>query len=226
MFDRASSVFFRVCLFAALLLPPLAAGAASAHAAGPRLVLADYLPWFDNWDDCRIVKDDKPRERYHSDDSGAIGRHVEQAAGAGIDAFVVHWVSPGDRTDNNLGQVLDRAAGRPFYATVYFEYPYFTGLRSAPEVADALRQLIDRHMGHPNWLRWNGKPVSFFGNMPRIGTAPGQTPLQAWRWVRDQVDPGRGQVWMAEGLPQYLSVFDGLYYYKVTHAPAPNAFLG
>ncbi len=79
MFDRTSSVFFRVCLFAACCRPWRPVQPAPTPPAP--LVLADYLPWFDNWDIFCIVKDDKPRERYHSDDSGAIGRHVEQPAG-------------------------------------------------------------------------------------------------------------------------------------------------
>lgn len=196
--------------------------------AGERLVLADYFAWYDNWDLCNVSGGDRPAEPYHSDDSGAIRRQVKQALGAGIDGFTLHWVGQGDRTDGNFAKLLQQSRGTRFASTVVVEQHFFQGRRSLDDVAAALRYLMDRYAGDPNFLRWGGRPVLFFVDMDRIDGANGIAAARdAWAEVRRRVDPGRQAIWIAEGdnsaLP-YLDVFDGLYTYRVVHRGMPSAY--
>src|SRR5690606_22466868 len=68
-------------------LPVLAAP--SAQSAAAPLVLAFYYTWFDEntWTYDKLS--DLPAEPYVSRDRGVMGRHIDQARAAGIDAFLV-----------------------------------------------------------------------------------------------------------------------------------------
>lgn len=197
---------------------------------GGRLVLANYFAWFDNWDECSISAGDRPSQPYNSDDGGAIRRHVDQALGAGIDGFTLHWTGAGSRTDANFERLLDVSQGTGFRSTVVFEQHFFHGTQSVDQVADALRYVMNRYAAHPNFLRYGGRPVVFFVDMGRIGGHGGNRAAAAAAWadVRSRVDPRREAVWIAEGdnsaLP-YLGVFDGLYTYRVVHKGLPQAYL-
>jgi hypothetical protein len=75
---------------------------------------------------------------------------------------------------------------------------------------DNLRHLHSVHAAHPGYLRVQGRPVVFFYNVSRL-------PVATWRGMRDQVDPDRSALWIAEGTSlAYLSVFDGHHLYSVT----------
>jgi hypothetical protein len=68
--------------------------------------------------------------------------------------------------------------------------------------------------------------VLFFTDLYRVPRAENQSPQQAWAVIRERVDPGGSAWWIGEGLEaSYLSVFDGLWVYKITHAVAPQAYL-
>ena len=74
------------------------------------LVLAFYYTWFDenSWAANRVP--DTPQERYVSRDRNVMGRQIEQAKAAGIDAFVVSWYGPrveNNQTETNLRALLD-----------------------------------------------------------------------------------------------------------------------
>ncbi len=188
-----------------------------------RLVLAHYFAWYDDqgWDDCNISAGDKPREPYHSDDPLAIARHIQMALDVGLNGFALHWFAPGDRTDRNFETLLARSEGLDFSATIVFSRHIWHG-RPAPSsqtISQALRYVLDHHAGHPNFLRLNDKPVIFFIDVYRVPTPTGQTPPQFWTAIREEVDPQRQTWWIAEGLDaSYLSVFDGLYVFKISHA--------
>jgi len=207
-------------------LPP--AVPIATHPQVPRLVLASYLAWYDadGWQDCSISGGDQPLEPYSSDDPAAIARQVQQAMGAGIDGFLLHWYAPGERTDANLSQLLAQSQGTGFQSSVVFLRHLWPGSPAASQdtVAEALSYLIGTYGGHPNFLRLDGKPVIFFADMPRVPSG-GAGAVAAWQAIRDRVDPDRQSWWIAEGLdPSYLSVFDGLYVYKVTHATDPACY--
>ena len=197
---------------------------------GEKLVLGNYFAWYDadGWDACNISAGDKPLQSYGSDDPQTIARHVQMAMDGGLDGFTLHWFAPGERTDRNFATLLAQSQGKNFRSTVVFSRHIWHGSPAPTQqnVIEAVRYLLDTYSSHPNFLHYQGKPVIFFTDVYRVPVENGQTPQQAWAAIRRQVDPD-GQVWwIAEGLdPSYLTTFDGLYVYKITHADYPNDYV-
>lgn len=209
-----------------LILPSVLAGhpaAAASPAAlgGERLVLAFYYNWFDEntWRNEKVP--DFPTTLYTSRDRGAMARQIEQAQSAGIDAFVVSWYGPrieNNQTETNLRVLLDEAAARNFRIAIDFETqgPFFG---SSGDVTQALRTLLATHANHPAYLRVDGRPVIFFWRQQRFGVG-------AWQALRDEVDPGRQTLWIAEGVDiGFQQVFDGHHLYSVAWSADPGAQL-
>jgi hypothetical protein len=196
---------------------------------GERLALLNYFAWYDGtgWDDCNVSAGDKPAQPYGSDDPAAIARHVRLALEAGADGFTQQWFAPGERTDRNFETLLAQSQGTGLRSTVVFlRHIWHGGPASQADVVAALRYLLERYSGHPNFLRYQGRPVIFITDLYRVPLAAGQTPQQAWASIRAQVDPQGQTWWIGEGLdPLYLAVFDGLWVYKITHAAYPQAYL-
>jgi hypothetical protein len=184
--------------------------------------VAFYYAWFglDLWTPDKVP--DIPAVPYASTDGNAIVRHVEQAQGAGIDAFAVAWYGPvtrNNQTETNLRTMLEVAAQRGFHATVDFETrsPFF---HTQADIVGALRYLISDHAAHPGFLRYQGKPVIFFWAIQHVFTAPGQSAIDAWASIRQQVDPQHNTLWIAEGVDiEFLRVFDGHHLYNITWKP-------
>ncbi len=180
-----------------------------------RLVLAFYYTWFDenSWGPDRVP--DQPLARYASRDRAVMARHIEQAKGAGIDAFVVSWYGPrveNNQTETNLRALLDEAAARDFRLAVDFEVtsPFYG---DAGDVQAGLRALLATHANHPAYLRVGGKPVVFFWRQQRFD-------ISAWAAIRAAVDPNHNSLWIEEGVDVApLSVFDGHHLYSVTWNP-------
>lgn len=196
----------------------------AAPSGGP-LVVAFYYAWYglDQWKPGKVP--DIPAVPYASKDRNTIGRHVEQAQRAGIDAFAVAWYGPrgpNNQTEANFRAMLDVAGQRGFQATVDFETrsPFF---HNQADVVTALRHLIDNHAAHPAFLRYRGKPLIFFWAVGEVFTGQGQSPIDAWAHIRQQVDPGHNTVWIADGADiQFLRVFDGHHLYNITWKPPVN----
>ena len=180
-----------------------------------RLVLAFYYTWFDenSWNPGRVP--DVPAQTYVSRDRGVMGRHIDQAKGAGIDAFVVSWYGPrvdNNQTETNFRAMLDEAAARGFRLALDVEVtsPFFGG---PGDVQAALQTLLATHAKHPAYLKVGGKPVIFFWRQQRFGTG-------TWGAIRQAVDPGHNSLWIEEGVDvSPLSVFDGHHLYKVIWNP-------
>lgn len=207
-----------VTLLGFLLQSPRVASAAPANrplqqSSSDRLVLAFYYTWFDEatWTYDRLS--DLPAEPYVSRDRGVMGRHIEQARNAGIDAFVVAWYGPdGNQTEPNLAALLDEAAARGFKIAALFETdsPF---LGSVGASTTALQHLLSVHANHPAYLRVDGRPVVFFWRPTLYG-------VQVWANIRNQVDPNRNALWISEGVDtSYLAVFDGHHLYSNTWNP-------
>ncbi len=203
---------------------------ASLHAAAParpavlggeRLVLAFYYTWFDEatWRQNKVP--DFPATLYVSRDRAAMGRQIEQAQSAGIDAFVVSWYGPrveNNQTETNLRLLLDEAAARNFRIAIDFETqgPFFG---SNGDVTQALQALLATHANHPAYLRVDGRPVIFFWRQQRFGVG-------TWQNIRDAVDPGRQALWIAEGVDiSFQQVFDGHHLYSVAWSADPGVHL-
>jgi len=207
-----------VTLLGLLLQSPKLASAApverpSQQSTSDRLVLAFYYTWFDEatWTYDRLS--DLPAEPYVSRDRGVMGRHIDQAQNAGIDAFVVAWYGPeGNQTEPNLAALLDEAAARGFKIAALFETdsPF---LGSVGASTAALQHLLNVHANHPAYLRVDGRPVVFFWRPTLYG-------VQTWASIRAQADPNRSALWISEGVDtSYLSVFDGHHLYSNTWNP-------
>jgi Glycosyl hydrolase family 99 len=178
-----------------------------------RLVLAFYYNWFgpNDWQPGKLV--DAPKAPYTSSDRGVMGRHIDQAKAAGIDALLVNWYGPAtqnNQTETNLGPMLDEAAARGFRLAVDVDMnsPQFG---SAAALRSALTALLSGHAKHPAYLRSGGKPVIFFYHQSaRFST-------DTWAGIRAAVDPNHTSLWIEEGTDvSPLSVFDGHHLYSVT----------
>src|ERR1700704_3191369 len=102
------------------LTPSVARPADLAHP-----VLAYYYAWWDADNFQRTLF--QPPQPYNSDAPDVMQRHIQQAKSAGIDGFIVAWYGNGDRTDTNLGHLLDLGQQSGFSATIHFETPQFWG---------------------------------------------------------------------------------------------------
>lgn len=208
----------RRAVYAALLAALLIAGprqtAAVAQSSSDPLVLAFYYTWFDQntWSYDQLS--DLPAEPYTSSDRSVMGRHIEQAQRAGIDALLVAWYGPGggNQTEPNLTALLDEAAARGFKIGVLFETtsPFLDG---TGDVTAALQHLQSVHAAHPAYLRVDGRPVVFFWR-PTIYS------VDTWQAIRSQTDPDHSRLWISEGVDtSYLAVFDGHHLYSNTWNP-------
>jgi hypothetical protein len=184
----------------------------SAAQSGERPLLALYYPWFSPHNFGPGQTSDSPAEPYESDDPLVIARQIEQAQQAGIDGFVVAWLGPGNRTDQNLARILAQAARRGFKVSVYFETD---SMGDAEQVAANLSYLLSTYASQPAFLRRDGRPAIFFWRQQAHAPA-------TWANIRTQVDPERGSVWIAEGTTaDYFGAFDGLHLFNIAWAADP-----
>ncbi len=202
--------WIRFCLILLCLAGPLGASP-TPQAQSPGLVIAFYYAWFDLNTWSSGTTSDQPLAPYVSAERATIERHVAQAQAAGIDALAQAWYGPSgefNQTEPNLQTLLDVSAGRGLRVSVQFE-TYSPYLPADADVVNALSHLLDVHAAHPAYLRLDGRPVIFFWAQGRY--SPSQ-----WAAIREQVDPNRASIWMAEGAAEaYLGAFDGLYLYNV-----------
>ena len=188
-----------------------------ASAQEPRQVWAFYFGWWtgDSWGDGRLL--DRPAQPYDSRDGGAVGRQIDEARSAGIDAFIMSWFGPAN--DNLTHQVfnslLDQSAGRGFHAAAALDMHEAGFNATTGDVVNSLSYLINDRANHPGYLRYNGKPVIYFWNQGRFSVAD-------WQNIRNQVDPNRNTIWVAEGTSTaFIGVFDGLYLFNTAWAANP-----
>ncbi|MEM7030770.1 MAG: LysM peptidoglycan-binding domain-containing protein [Chloroflexota bacterium] len=188
------------------------------EAQTPPPVLAFYYAWFDETTWVSGKPADLPTTSYRSADPAIIERHVIQAKGAGIDAFVQSWYGPqveNNQTEPNFKVLLDTAQRYQFQAAVDFEVvsPFFADLAA---VENGLQALLQTHIHHPAYLRFQGKPVIFFWREQRFS-------VDVWRDVRNRLDPNHNTLWIAEGIDlSYQDVFDGHHLYSIAWAASPS----
>ena len=180
--------------------------AAPAGQSAERLLLAFYYMWYGPTSFNSGQMSDQPPTPYISDQPAVVERQVQEAKAAGIDAFISSWQGSGTETDRNFALLLDTAAKHNFRATIYFETNY--ALQKG-DVVSQLRIALGKYLSHPAYLRSGGKPVVFFWAPGALGDA------NAWRSVRDQVDPSHSQIWSVDTTdPAYLDAFDTIHLFS------------
>lgn len=184
--------------------------AAPGSAQGGGQVYAYYFGWHTSgsWNDSRLI--DRPAAPYNSLDAGVVGRQIDEARGAGIDAFILAWYGPADNniTHQSLSLLLDQAAARGFKTGVSVDLGGSYNA-TADATIQTLRHLINERVTHPAYVRYNGKPVIYFWNQGRFSVSD-------WAAIRGATDPGHSTIWVMEGTDTaYLGVFDGLYLFNI-----------
>lgn len=186
-------------------------------AQSSRQVYAFYFGWWTAaaWNDARLS--DRPLVPYSSLDGAAIGRHIDEARSAGIDAFIMSWFGPknDNLTHQSFNILLDQSSARGFRAGAAVDMHEGGYNATIAEVTESLAYLINDRVHHPAYLRFNGMPVIYFWNQKRFSV--GQ-----WQSIRNQVDPGRTTIWVAEGTDtSFLPTFDGLYLFNTAWSRDP-----
>jgi LysM repeat protein len=216
-------------------LPPVTAPAAPAAPAGgaptnhlgtERVVIADYMLWYDpSLFDGTKTWDVPAAGAYSSGDFGALQRHVAQAQQACLTGFAAHWYGPGEGfTTNNFNQLLAASAGTGLRHVVVIQANILPGA-SEQGIADAIRHALSAWAYGPNYLRLGERPVLIFTDMPRPWGSEAAA-LAGWARIRAAVDPNHTSIWMAEGLSAaYTPLFDGLYVYRIDHRDFPQSWL-
>ncbi|MCU0521484.1 MAG: hypothetical protein MUF84_12415, partial [Anaerolineae bacterium] len=192
--------------FVLLLLPMLCRTTplgAQDNESPERLILALYradIVW-STWAEPHC---DLPPGLYVSADASAVGRHVEEAQAAGIDALVQTWYGPSMAANPaapNFRILLEQAALAGFAAAAQVDVTSPL-LSTTDEVLSALETLGDDLTRRPGYLTLRGRPIVFFLGQQRLS-------LGAWEALRARVDPSRRQIWIAEGeSTEVLGVFD------------------
>ncbi len=191
-----------------------------AEAQGEQHVVAFYYAWFD-WNTWKLDLSDRPVTPYLSADPATIESHVILARQSGLEALILDWYGPqieNNQTETNLRLLLDKAQAHGLQAgvTVDLAGPF---INNQEELRTALLAVRDGHAPHPAYFKVGGRPVLFFWRQETYS-------LEAWALLREQIDPNRTMIWIAEGTrTDYLEVFDGLYLYSVAWSDDPAAVL-
>jgi len=200
--------FFRMSVFAILAALLIAT---PLSAAQPRQVYAFYFGWWTggSWGDSALS--DRPVSPYDQYDGSVIGAQIDQAKGAGIDAFIMSYYGPAgeNMTYHTFNSLLDQASARGFSAAAAVDLGSSNYNATADALTQTLSYIINDRANHPAYLRYNGKPVIYFWNQGRFS-------LSDWQYFRNLVDPGYTTIWVAEGTDtSYIGAFDGLYLFNV-----------
>lgn len=201
---------------ALILIMTIAVISGSVAAQESRQVYAFYFGWWvsDSWGDSVLT--DRPAAPYDQRDASVIGSQIDQARSAGIDAFIMSYYGPADNnlTAQTFNALLDQSAARGFHAGAAIDMGgAYNG--TVESVTQTLSYVINDRAAHPGYLRYAGKPVIYFWNQARFSAAQ-------WASIRQQVDPNRNTIWVAEGTnTAFLPTFDGLYLFNVAWSGNP-----
>ena len=148
-----------------------------APATGGPLVGGYYYPWYypDRW--TREPVTHTPRLGWYSSaDRDVVAQHVRWAREAGLDFFLVSWLSSTGYEGKNLDTaVLPAIAESDLRFAVLYETPLALGLPAGKPIdfaaplpdgviagdrfVEHFDHLADRYLSHPSYLRLAGRPV-------------------------------------------------------------------
>ncbi len=197
------------------------------EAASTKQVWAFYMGFWggsQTWDWQASVLSDYPLlGKYDSRNPGVAGTQIDQAKGAGIDAFVVSWFGLEDQltTTPVLNNMLDRAAERGFKIGAVLDIFDSDFNRNRDQLVNSLNYLVGNRANHSAYLRYNGKPVIMFAFQGNAGFSTAE-----WIAIRNQVDPNRNTIWLAEGVDGcclYGGAMDGMYAFNIAWADGSAA---
>jgi hypothetical protein len=159
---------------------------------------------------------------YYPQFSQGLDADFANAADAHIDALVVSETGMSD-----LVPFLAAARAHGVHAALGVEQQQYG---SADAMVDRLSKVLAAFGTDPGYLRYQGKPVLVFWNLPSVPRYAGQSAQQTWAIIRSRVDPGRDSIWIGEGgdpgtTLTYMPAFDGLHLYSIAWAADPGAAL-
>ncbi len=151
---------------------------------------------------------------YYGMQSGDVRQQVQQAQAAGIDGFIVWWDGVGGGRDQQLVQVLQAGRASGFKATIHFH-------AWDANLYEEMRGFYDQRLSDPGLVSFEGRPVLFFW-------ATWQFPNSYWSELRNQVDPDRRAIWLADG-DQFGTLssdaWDGISPYAIAWSANPRGQL-
>jgi hypothetical protein len=159
---------------------------------------------------------------YYAQFSQNLPADIQHAAAASIDALVISETGGADLTP-----YLDAVRGTSVHVALGVEPLQYT---AADALVSRLRHVLSGAAQDPAFMRYQGKPVFVFWNLPGVPLYPGRSPQDTWVAIRAAVDPQRSSVWIGEGgdpntTLSYLPAFDGLHLYSIAWAADPSAAL-
>lgn len=135
-----------------------------------QLVLASYFAWYGDtthWEK-EVLTDHPKAGNYNSSNPAVIKQQIASAKSVGIDGFMVSWWggkdnAKGDHSDGyideNFQTILASANGTNFKIAVMFESDMEK--LHGRDVGAELYYALTKYGNHPNYLKYNGKPVVF-----------------------------------------------------------------
>jgi hypothetical protein len=168
---------------------------------------------------------------YYPQFSQGAAQDVAIARRAGVDALIVSQTTQLPGVPLFTSPIAQAAQGTDLALTLGIETNVVYD--SQDQLVTELQRILRDEAPNPRFLRFRGKPVIVFWQLPAIKTLPGQTPQAAWASVRAQVDPGRTSLWIGEGgdstpgtgTLSYLSSFDALHLYSIAWDADPGRAL-
>lgn len=201
------------------------------------LVGAHYYSWFpENWKGGFVGEKLTPPVlpllgRYMSDDEVVYRQHLKWAKGAGINFFIFDWWSKRPSIRRRIeAQIQDRRLLDRFKFTIMYEtldlkekaeqpLPGEAGnvvFMSRPRIEQLKKHwvyLARHYMGHPAYLRIEGRPVLFvYATRHLVGPVAGA------------IAEAREEVKKTAGFDLYL-IADEVYFNVLAHSPAKGIFL-
>ena len=194
----------------------------------PPTVLAFYYPWYEvgDWDGGKpIAPDNVNPEPYASEDPAVIDRHLEQAAEAGIDGFIVSWWGSDNPWDANVAALEARIP--PGFSFALYVEVFSPAFRSEGDLIRELDRALDTHGASDRYLRIGGRPVLYVFSSHNVfrelGGGKNPSYRESWGRVLEALArEGHDPVVIGEGRPfdvEDFGVFDGMHAYG-TEDPA------